>query len=105
MSGDARDRTEASNLTSQIVGQMWLDRANLANYAYAGGGAPPAELAGWVTQVENTLPGAVANQPTVTIGASGTLPASVGTEATVTVFWQNPSDNDVHRFVMTAYIN
>ena len=42
---DARDRTEASNLTSQLVGQMWLDRANLANYAWDGSGSPPAALA------------------------------------------------------------
>jgi type IV pilus assembly protein PilV len=91
-STDARDRTEASNLAAQIVGELWLDRANLANYAYNGGGTPPAALANWVTQVENSLPGAAANHPTITIGASPTLPASVGTEVEVVVFWQNPSD-------------
>ena len=105
MTSDARDRTEASNLASQLVGQMWVDRANIANYAYDGGGAPPAELVNWVDQVENNLPGAAANHPTVVIGASPTLPASVGTEVEVTLFWQNPSEDDVHRYVMTAYIN
>ena len=102
---DARDRTEASTLATQIVGELWLDRANLASYAYNGGGTPPAALANWVTQVENALPGATANHPTVVIGASPTLPASVGTEVEVTVFWQNPSDANVHQFAMTAYIN
>lgn len=102
---DARDRTEASNLAAQVVGEMWLDRANLANYAYDGSGTPPAALDPWVTQVENSLPGAAANHPTVTIGASATLPVSVGTEVEVVVFWQNPSDPNLHQFAMTAYIN
>ena len=105
MSTDARDRTEASNLATQIVGELWLDRANLANYVYDGSGTPPAALANWVTQVENSLPGAAANHPTVTVGASATLPASVGTEVEVVVFWQNPSDQNPRRFAMTAYIN
>ncbi|UCH49936.1 MAG: pilus assembly protein PilV [Betaproteobacteria bacterium] len=101
---DARDRTEASNLASQVVGEMWLDRANLANYVYDGSGTPPAALNAWVTQVENSLPGAAANHPTVTIGASA-MGAAVGTEVEVTVFWQNPSDPNLHQFAMTAYIN
>ncbi|NIO40779.1 MAG: pilus assembly protein PilV [Burkholderiales bacterium] len=103
-SADARDRTEASNLTSEIVGEMWLDRANLANYAYDGSGTPPAALVNWVTDVENSLPGAAANHPTVTIGASA-LGASVGTEVEVVVFWQKESDPNLHQFAMTAYIN
>jgi type IV pilus assembly protein PilV len=102
---DARDRTEASNLASDIVGELWLDRANLANYVYDGSGTPPAALANWVTRVENSMPGAVNNHPTVTVGASGTLPAAVGTEVEVVVFWQNPSDTNLHRFAMMAYIN
>ncbi len=102
---DARDRTEASNLAADIVGELWLDRANLANYVYDGNGTPPAALANWVTRVENSLPGAANNHPTITVGASPTLPAAVGTAVEVTVFWQNPSDANLHRFVMTAYIN
>ncbi len=105
MTSDARDRTEASNLAADIVGELWLDRANLVNYVYDGSGTPPAALANWVTRVENALPGAANNHPTVTVGASGTLPAAVGTEVEVVVFWQNPSDPNVRRFAMTAYIN
>ena len=102
---DARDRTEASNLATELVGELWLDRANLINYAYNGGGTPPAALVNWVNDVEASLPGAANNHPTVTIGASATLPASVGTEVEVVVFWQNPSDPNLHQFAMTAYIN
>ena len=102
---DARDRTEASNLASQLVGEMWLDRTNLVNYVYDGNGSPPAALANWVNQVENSLPGAVANQPTVTVGASAALGASAGTEVQVVVYWQNPTDPNLHQFTITAYIN
>lgn len=102
---DARDRTEASNLATELVGELWLDRANLVNYVYDGSGTPPAALVNWVNDVEAMLPGAAANHPTVTVGASGTLPVSVGTEVEVVVFWQNPSDPNLHRFAMTAYIN
>jgi len=102
---DARDRTEASNLASQLVGQMWLDRANLANYAWDGTNSPPAAIANWVNQVENSLPGAAANSPTITVGASASLPAAVGTEVEVVVFWQNPTDPNLHQFAITAYIN
>jgi type IV pilus assembly protein PilV len=101
---DARDRAQASNLATEIVGELWLDRANLIGYAYDGSGTPPAALADWVTEVENSLPGAANNHPTITIGPS-ILGGSVGTEVEVVVFWQNPSDPNLHQFAMTAYIN
>ena len=101
---DARDRTEASSLATEIIGDMWLDRANLAGYAYDGSGTPPAALDPWVTQVEGLLPGVTTNHPTVVISPS-VLGASVGTETTVTVNWQNSTGATVHSFVMTAYIN
>ncbi len=104
LSTDARDRAEASNLASQLVGDMWTNRATLANYAYDGTGTPPAALQDWVDQVEASLPDADDNPPTVTIAASA-LGASVGTETTITLRWRNPSETSVHQFVMTAYIN
>ena len=101
---DSRDRAEASNLANQLVGEMWVNRAALANYQYAGTGTVPAALTNWIAQVDATLPDAAANRPIVTVGAS-TLGASVGTETTVTLRWRNPNDTTVHRFAMTAYIN
>ena len=101
---DSRDRAEASNLASQLVGDMWLNRAALASYQYAGSGTPPAALTNWIAQVDASLPGAAANPPIVTVGASP-LGASVGTQTTVTLRWKSPSDTTVHQFVLTAYIN
>ena len=103
LSTDARERAEASNLASQIVGEMWLNRTNLANYAYAGSGTPPTELTTWVAQVEAQLPDAAANRPVITIAPSAMVDA--GTETTVTLRWKTPSDAQIHQFIMTAYIN
>jgi len=104
LASDSRDRAEASNLASQLVGEMWLNRTALASYQYAGSGTPPAALTNWVARVDASLPGAAANRPIVTVGASS-LGASVGTQTTVTLRWTSPSDTTVHQFVMTAYIN
>lgn len=104
LSTDARDRAEASNLASQLIGEMWVNRANLANYAYAGSGTPPSTLTNWMAQVQSSLPDTVAYPPTVAVAPSG-LGASVGTETTVMIRWRNPNDSTVHNFVMTAYIN
>ena len=101
---DSRDRAEASNLASQLVGEMWLNRAALASYQYTGSGTAPAALTNWIAQVDATLPDAAANPPIVTVGVSS-LGASAGTQTTVTLRWRNPTDTTVHQYVMTAYIN
>ncbi|MBI3526680.1 MAG: type IV pilus modification protein PilV [Betaproteobacteria bacterium] len=101
---DSRDRAEASNLATQLVGEMWLNRAALASYQYTGTGTAPAALTTWIAQVDASLPDAAANPPIVTVGASS-LGAAVGTQTTVTLRWRNPTDTTVHQFVMTAYIN
>ena len=95
---DAKYRADASFYANQIIGEMWVNRTNLANYAYAGGGGPPAALANWVTSVQNGLPGVTGavNQPTVAVA---------GTTVTVTVFWQPPAATAPHRHVTIAYIN
>jgi type IV pilus assembly protein PilV len=104
LASDSRDRADASNLASQLVGDMWLHRTTLANYQYSGTGTAPAPLTAWIAQVNATLPNAASTPPIVTVGASS-LGASVGTETTVTIQWQNPTDTTVHQYVMTAYIN
>jgi type IV pilus assembly protein PilV len=101
---DSRDRAEASNLATQLVGQMWLNRAALATYQYSGIGTEPAALTTWIAQVNASLPNAAATPPVVTVGASP-LGASAGTQTTVTLRWNSPTDSTVHQYVMTAYIN
>jgi type IV pilus assembly protein PilV len=95
---DAKYRADASFFANQIIGEMWVNRTNLATYAYDGSGSPPTPLANWVTSVEKGLPGvtAAANQPTVTVA---------GTTVTVTVSWQPPAATSPHSHVTIAYIN
>lgn len=97
-------RAEAALLASRIVAEMWVNRANLAAYAYPGTGTVPAPLAGdngWFAAVTGTLPGAAENPPQIAL-------ANVGgsNEVTVTVFWAPPAQQGVvHRHSVVAYIN
>jgi type IV pilus assembly protein PilV len=77
---DAKYRVEATNYADQIVGQMWADRANLANYPTF---AAP-EAAAWRAQVLAGLPGATA--PVITV--TGTI--ATGTLVSVRVNWVPP---------------
>lgn len=99
---DAKYRADASFLANQIVGEMWVNRTNVASYAYAGSGTPPTVLANWVTSVQNSLPGitGAANLPTVTVAG-----AAPNWTVTVTVFWQPPAAGAAHNHVTVAYIN
>ncbi|MGH9257800.1 MAG: hypothetical protein ACRD3C_24845, partial [Vicinamibacterales bacterium] len=89
---------DASFFANEIIGQMWVNRAALGSYAYTGAGTPPAAIDGWVTSIQNALPGVTpaANRPSITV---------VGTTVTVTVRWQLPGGGDVHRHITMAYIN
>jgi type IV pilus assembly protein PilV len=104
MATDSRDRAEAANLASQLIGDMWVNRTTLANYNYAGSGTAPAALTQWVTQVNASLPNAAANPPIVTTGVSP-LGALAGSQTTVTLRWVTTTDPTVHQYVITAYIN
>jgi type IV pilus assembly protein PilV len=96
---DAKYRSDAAFFASEIIGQMWVNRASLGTYAYAGAGAPPAAIDNWVTSIQNALPGVTA--------AANTLPiiAVAGTTVTVTVRWQLPGGADKHSHITMAYIN
>ncbi len=90
-SAEAKYRSDASYLANQLIGRMWADRANLANYAHRPGGttvcSPTGTAAGattnvgrWIASFTTTgvaddankqllLPGATANNQQVVIGA------------------------------------
>lgn len=97
-STDAKYRNEAAFFANQVIGQMWADnRTSLStNYASPSG----TKYVVWRDEVKNAttgLPGAAANLPTITFGASNLV--------TVTVFWQAPQDNRLHNHVAVAQIN
>lgn len=95
---EAKYRNEAAYLANQIIGQMWVDRANMADYDTTGG--INANMTAWRTRVANTLPGitvAGANSPTITVA---------GPQATVTIFWRLPgADSSTRQLSVVAQIN
>jgi type IV pilus assembly protein PilV len=105
-STSAKYRATASYLADQIVGQIWADRANVANYNHNPGGvacAPTgaasanANVLAWLTAVRTALPGAAAANQQIVIGANNVV--------TVAVCWQAPGDPTPHNFTEIAQIN
>lgn len=80
---ESKYRMDAGFLANEVIGDMWVDRSNLASYAYAGG-TPPAVLANWTAKVQSALPGVAANPPAIAIDAANTV--------SVTIFWQHPEE-------------
>ena len=91
---DARYRSEASFLANQVIGQMWVDRANLAQYAVVG--YAPRDT--WAANVAATLPGVEgARLPTVVIAAEN--------EVTVSIQWLQPGETQGRTLTMINRIN
>ena len=106
-SGDAKYRADASFLASQILGDMWADRSNLATYAYndtaatlCGSASPSttnARVTNWLNTVSAALPGGKSSIQQIKVGA--------GNVVTVTVCWQGPQDAGPHNYQVVAQIN
>jgi type IV pilus assembly protein PilV len=108
--GDARLRTEASYLVGQLVSQMWVDQASLANYShqaqgdkcvFKGAQASSANVTSWLGSASKagTVLGTLPN-------ASAQVVVDAATRrATVTLCWRAPQDSDTHNFTSTALIS
>ncbi|MGV8934225.1 MAG: type IV pilus modification protein PilV [Gallionellaceae bacterium] len=112
-SGDAKYRADATYLASQIIGQMWVDRINIATYAH--NPSPPSancaptvaastnnNVVSWLAQTNALLPGASGVRQQITINPI--TPDNVR-PVTVTVCWQAPQELTPHNFVVNAQIN
>jgi type IV pilus assembly protein PilV len=88
---EAKYRTDAGFLANEMIGQMWLDRANLTT-SYT---APT----NWTNRVAAALPGGTG---TVVVATDPNVSSQLRT--TVTVRWTLPGDVQ-HSFVSTAQIN
>ena len=78
---DARFRVDAALLADRLISEAWVDRANVAAYAYAGSssGTTAQRITPWLTDVQRLLPGADA------------IVQVAGTSLRVTVSWQTPN--------------
>ncbi len=95
---DSKYRSEAAYLANEIVGQMWVDRANILSYDDAGAGN--ARRTAWNTRVASLLP-----QDPVAPATTAPVITIVGRQATVTVRWKRPGETVVSRYIMVAQIN
>lgn len=97
---DARYRSEASFLATQIISQMWVDRTNLASYDTDGTAYTIRD--NWLTSVEANLPGI--NLATST--RSPTIDVDTTTnQVTVTIQWLQPGETETRRVQIVNTIN
>jgi type IV pilus assembly protein PilV len=101
---EAKYRNDASYLANQIIGRMWADRNNVANYAHLVGGtticsptgtANTTVAADWLDDVSKTLPNAGSAKQQIKIGANNLV--------TVTICWQT-GNSAPHNLVVSAQI-
>jgi type IV pilus assembly protein PilV len=98
---DARYRSEASFLATQIVGQMWVDMEHLANYDTDNAAAYAARDT-WVTNVAAMLPGITVGglrSPSIQVGPDGVL-GLADREVRVQVQWRQPGETETHQVVI-----
>jgi type IV pilus assembly protein PilV len=88
---EAKYRSDSSFLANEMIGQMWLDRANITP-AYT-------EPANWTDRVAATLPG---GKGKVEVAFGPDVPPQL--QATVTVLWTLPGHAQ-HSFVSIAQVN
>ena len=89
---DAKYRSEAAFLANEVIGVMWVNRANISQFATASCGSN-TECAAWRSRVLTLLP-------------SGAVDIVISSQqATVTVSWQRPGESTVSNHVAVAQIN
>ncbi|SNT19616.1 type IV pilus assembly protein PilV [Noviherbaspirillum humi] len=114
-SADAKHRADAAYFANQLVSQMWVDKANLANYAYrstdtacnASTAVPTYDaLNNWLRDLATSLPG-------ITSDSTGSLKPQIlldtapvtSTAVTVTICWRQNNEAAAHSHVVRAQIN
>lgn len=107
---DAKYRSDASYLVSQIIAQMWLDRSNIDSYAhyqtgpvcaFTGSPSANAKVTAWLTRVVSQLPGVASGKVQIQVST----PLADIKRTKVTLCWQGPQDSAAHNFTSTAEIN
>jgi type IV pilus assembly protein PilV len=99
---DAKFRSNASLLATELIGKMWVtDRTGATMQALyqGGGGVNGAAYTAWLAEVIATMPGvsAAVNQPVVVIDpATGMV--------TVTISWKVPSEPAAHSYAVVAQV-
>jgi hypothetical protein len=78
---------DAAFLADQVLADMWGNTTDLDNYAYPGGGTPPANIAAWVSTVNARLPGSTDFPPIIAVDPNPNNPTK-SRIVTITVRWR-----------------
>jgi type IV pilus assembly protein PilV len=81
---NASARVDATIAAEKVIGLMWTDQANLANYVWnsTGGTAAPAVIGNWMTETQALLPNATAVITVTPIAGSS------ATQVSIAITWQ-----------------
>lgn len=86
---DGLYRITASNLAENILGQIFLDRNDLAGYV----NKDNEEYDNWLNEVEKALPGVEDNPPIIEVSEE-----AYGKSVRVVVRWKNPTSTAVSNY-------
>ena len=97
-SGNARYRSEASLLASDLVGRMWSGDRSVTALQGRYGDASTDDYQQWLQRVQVTLPGTktTANLPQIAIDDDRNV--------TISLAWQAPGEASAHRLVIATRI-
>lgn len=90
---DAKIRADASYLAGEVIGKMWSDLTNIANYNGTSC-ASQTRCAEWQSKVTQQLPG----------GSGAVTVDSSNNDVTVTIGWSTPSGG-AHQYVTHTTIS
>jgi type IV pilus assembly protein PilV len=102
----AKYRSDAAFLANQLIADIWTNAKNADTYEWTstGNNAAPASITDWIGRVNDTLPGAEDNPPSIEYD-------DASKELTVVVRWVTPSEHSAnpsappHQFTAVTYIN
>ena len=96
VTNDARYRSEAANLASAMIGDMWGMSASDIDAKFASGGT---KLTAWTARAAALLPSA-----TTEVDLTQPDFSTESRNVVVTVSWQLPGEPERHKFLMTGQI-
>lgn len=103
-----KNRSDASLLTNQLLGQMWIADRSAANLIAQFSSPSGPAFESWKADVAAVLPGTAAYPPLVTIvDVAGSSSAITHRQATITVRWKAASEaaaEPPHSFTLVAQI-
>ena len=99
ITNDARYRSEAANLASAMVAEMWTMTAAQMDTEFGSSGP---KLVAWQNKAKALLPVPATYEPKVDLTQPGLSPEA--RTVVVTVYWQMPGETERHQYLMTAQI-